>query len=258
MWHARAQVCCSSAHGAHRRCWSARTSSPTTRAAAARRRSSSMLRVNMRKTIPKRRQTPLQGPLRSSAGGAAAAPSNGDAAAHVLSGCAPSQGPAQVLVMDTTLRGDLSELLLGGDKSAAGKTAVRAVAPLRSTTKLLMQAAAVHAAEGAGSESGLQSLVGKLFSRDADAGGATLALDNHVPRPARPPARPRSHARGQQTPGTPHRAPLRAAARRGRHAAPRGVGSCRWCKCTRSTPRCPPSPPPVPVLTGHASSLPRY
>ena len=96
--------------------------------------------------------------------------------------------------MDTTLRGDLSELLLGGDKSAAGKTAVRAVAPLRSTTKLLMQAAAVHAAEGAGSESGLQSLVGKLFSRDADAGGATLALDNHVPRPARPPARPPARA----------------------------------------------------------------
>ena len=170
--------------------------------------------------------------------------------------------------MDTTLRGDLSELLLGGDKSAAGKTAVRAVAPLRSTTKLLMQAAAVHAAEGAGSESGLQSLVGKLFSRDADAGGATLALDNHVPRPARPPARPPALPCSRAT-NTRNSPPCASAGGRAPRAS-RGAARRRVVQVVQVHAFNPAVPPlsssgtrtnrtrlvPPPVLTGHASSLP--
>jgi len=183
--------------------------------------------------------------------------------------------------MDTTLRGDLSELLLGGDKSAAGKTAVRAVAPLRSTTKLLMQAAAVHAAEGAGSESGLQSLVGKLFSRDADAGGATLALDNHVPRargaldihrpgPARPPARPPALPCSRAT-NTRNSPPCASAGGRAPRAS-RGAARRRVVQVVQVHAFNPAVPPlsssgtrtnrtrlvPPPVLTGHASSIPRY
>mmetsp|Transcript_19676 Transcript_19676/g.31425 ORF Transcript_19676/g.31425 Transcript_19676/m.31425 type:complete len:387 (-) Transcript_19676:24-1184(-) len=69
----------------------------------------------------------------------------------------------RILVIDTTLRGDLSELLLGGDKGAAGKQAVRAVGHLRSTSKLLMQAAAVHAAHDGDDTGHMSALVGKLF-----------------------------------------------------------------------------------------------
>lgn len=90
----------------------------------------------------------------------------------------------KVMVIDTTLRGDLSELLLGGDKGVAGKTALRAVSHLRSTTKLLMQAAAVHAAEGMSSEGGsssIKSIVAKMFAKEKGAkGGSLLDLEDHL------------------------------------------------------------------------------
>ena len=84
----------------------------------------------------------------------------------------------RVLVIDTTLRGDLSELLLGGDKAAAGKQAVRAVGHLRSTTKLMMQAAAEHAAQEGEGESAANSLVAKLFKGSSAKMG--LDLDEHT------------------------------------------------------------------------------
>ena len=91
---------------------------------------------------------------------------------HAACEAAHSQSE-RILVVDTTLRGDLSELLLGGDKEAAGKQAVRAVGHLRSTTKLFMQAAAHHAArEGAGEAS--NSLVAKLFK------GAAATKNEHA------------------------------------------------------------------------------
>ena len=89
----------------------------------------------------------------------------------------------KVVVIDTTLRGDLSELLLGGDKGVAGKNALRAVAHMRSTTKLLMQAASVHAVEGI-SEDGsgpIKSIVAKLFSKEkGEKRGSLLDLDEHL------------------------------------------------------------------------------
>ena len=96
---------------------------------------------------------------------------------HAACEAAHSQSE-RILVVDTTLRGDLSELLLGGDKEAAGKQAVRAVGHLRSTTKLFMQAAAHHAArEGAGEAS--NSLVAKLF-KGAAATKTLLDLDEQL------------------------------------------------------------------------------
>ena len=109
-------------------------------------------------------------------------------------------------MIDTTLRGDLSELLLGGDKGAAGvcvtvcvraahgfledlvlicmlsptgKQAVRAVGHLRSTSKLLMQAAAVHAAKEGDASGQMSGLVGKLFKgTSGKKGPATLDLED--------------------------------------------------------------------------------
>lgn len=82
----------------------------------------------------------------------------------------------RVLVLDTTLRGDLSELLLGGDKGAAGKQAVRAVGHLRSTSKLLMQAAAVQAAQS-NDQGQRSSLVGLLFKAKGSQSSSTQGLD---------------------------------------------------------------------------------
>jgi cellulose biosynthesis protein BcsQ len=82
----------------------------------------------------------------------------------------------RVLVIDTTLRGDLSELLLGGDKGAAGKQAVRAVGHLRSTSKLLMHAAAEQAASR-GDEGQRNSLVGLLFKGSGSKPSAAQGLD---------------------------------------------------------------------------------
>ena len=79
-------------------------------------------------------------------------------------------------MIDTTLRGDLSELLLGGDKGAAGKQAVRAVGHLRSTSKLLMHAAAEQAASR-GDEGQRNSLVGLLFKGSGSKPSAAQGLD---------------------------------------------------------------------------------
>ena len=92
----------------------------------------------------------------------------------------------QVLVIDTTLRGDLSELLLGGDKGASGKQAVKALAHLRSTTKLFHQAAAIHAAEGVtyGTPSStIRAALGKILAKegkDADGDDSLLDIDKVV------------------------------------------------------------------------------
>jgi MinD-like ATPase involved in chromosome partitioning or flagellar assembly len=85
----------------------------------------------------------------------------------------------KVLVIDTTLRGDLSELLFGGDKGAAGKQTLRAVASLRSTTRLLMQAAAVSAAADATVQAGsnLEELIKKLFPKERGADGVACLFD---------------------------------------------------------------------------------
>lgn len=90
-------------------------------------------------------------------------------------------------MIDTTLRGDLSELLLGGDISHAGKKAVQAVTAHRSTTKLFFAAAAAGASPGSdpsGGRSSLASLVGKLFGGDGGDGaqGQSLDLEGNVLR----------------------------------------------------------------------------
>jgi len=89
----------------------------------------------------------------------------------------------KVLVMDVTLRGDLSELLLGGDKGGAGKAAVRAVAPSRSTTKLFQLAVAASAAPGAAdSQSRLNAYVSKLLKEDGADHSGEFDVEHHAIR----------------------------------------------------------------------------
>lgn len=85
----------------------------------------------------------------------------------------------KILVLDTTLRGDLSELLFGGDKGAAGKQTLRAVAALRSTTRLLMQAASVSAASEATVKAGssLDELIKKLFPKERGGDAVSCLFD---------------------------------------------------------------------------------
>ncbi len=85
----------------------------------------------------------------------------------------------KVLVIDTTLRGDLSELLFGGDKGAAGKQTLRAVAALRSATRLLMQAASVSAASEATVKAGssLDELIKKLFPKERGGDAVSCLFD---------------------------------------------------------------------------------
>jgi len=91
----------------------------------------------------------------------------------------------QVLVIDTTLRGDLSELLLGGDLSHAGKKAVQAITAHRSTTKLFFDASSASASsqgKTSGSQSALASVVGRLFVGGSGDGNAALDLEDNVVR----------------------------------------------------------------------------
>ena len=85
----------------------------------------------------------------------------------------------KILVIDTTLRGDLSELLFGGDKGASGKQTLRAVSALRSTTRLLMQAASVSAASEATVKAGssLDELIKKLFPKERGGDAVSCLFD---------------------------------------------------------------------------------
>eukprot|EP00284_Hemiselmis_tepida_P000795 CAMPEP_0174946888 /NCGR_PEP_ID=MMETSP1355-20121228/85262_1 /TAXON_ID=464990 /ORGANISM="Hemiselmis tepida, Strain CCMP443" /LENGTH=358 /DNA_ID=CAMNT_0016194335 /DNA_START=97 /DNA_END=1170 /DNA_ORIENTATION=- len=85
---------------------------------------------------------------------------------HCAGEYAKRHSDEKVLVIDGTLRGDLSELLLGGDRQASGKQAVQAVTPFASTGRLFMLAAAASAARqghGGAKRGSLTAKVGKMF-----------------------------------------------------------------------------------------------
>jgi len=97
---------------------------------------------------------------------------------HCAGEYAARHSDEKVLVIDSTLRGDLSELLLGGDRQASGKQAVQAVTPFASTSRLFMLAAAASAAHqehGSAQQNPMTAKVGKLFG--GEDGGAPQVMD---------------------------------------------------------------------------------
>uniref|UniRef100_A0A6U5C3U0 AAA domain-containing protein n=2 Tax=Hemiselmis andersenii TaxID=464988 RepID=A0A6U5C3U0_HEMAN len=104
---------------------------------------------------------------------------------HCAGEYAARHSDEKVLVIDSTLRGDLSELLLGGDKQASGKQAVQAVTPFVSTSRLFMLAAsasAAHQEHGGARRNTISAKVGKLFGAKDGATPEVMDLAKNVVR----------------------------------------------------------------------------
>ena len=83
--------------------------------------------------------------------------------------------------MDVTLRGDLSELLLGGDKQGIGKAAVRTIAPARSATKLFAVAATASSAPST-ADPRVSALVSQALAEDGAKHVGEINIERNVIR----------------------------------------------------------------------------